>query len=280
MKRQTLLALTVALAALPAGALAGQSDAPAAPPPSPAALEATGAPLPPGYGELPVRSRVIALRARARVQARRLGLRADRRTSLPVSPRLLTSTELRLTRVIGFLAHRRELGLAVDERSVALPHRARHARASRLAREFARVARMATRLGIDHPTMPRPAHTAQGRASQIARWRTVARWLAARSERLRPDERPLGERIPHLRELLCIAGHESRLSWTIATGNGYYGGLQMDRGFQQTYAPALYRTKGTADHWSAAEQMQAAERAIATRGFTPWPNTGRACGLL
>ena len=108
----------------------------------------------------------------------------------------------------------------------------------------------------------------------------MARWLAHRSEILRPDERPLSARIPHYAELMCIAGHESHATWDVSTGNGYYGGLQMDRGFQQAYAPGLYRAKGTADHWTAEEQMRAAERAIATRGFTPWPNTARMCGLL
>ena len=43
----------------------------------------------------------------------------------------------------------------------------------------------------------------------------------------------------------------------------------MDREFQQTYAPELYRAKGTADHWTAEEQMLTAERALPGRGFTP-----------
>ena len=54
----------------------------------------------------------------------------------------------------------------------------------------------------------------------------------------------------------------------------------MDIGFQQTYAPGLYRAKGTADHWTAEQQIRAAGRAVASRGFTPWPNTARMCGLL
>ena len=79
---------------------------------------------------------------------------------------------------------------------------------------------------------------------------------------------------------MCIAEHESHRTWDISTGNGYYGGLQMDRQFQQAYAPGLYRTKGTADNWTAEEQMRTAERARVTRGFHPWPNTARMCGLL
>jgi hypothetical protein len=88
------------------------------------------------------------------------------------------------------------------------------------------------------------------------------------------------ERVPYYDEFMCIAGHESGGRWDVSTGNGYYGGLQMDIGFQRTYAPRLYRAKGTADNWTAEEQIRAAGRAVAARGFTPWPNTARMCGLL
>jgi resuscitation-promoting factor RpfA len=86
--------------------------------------------------------------------------------------------------------------------------------------------------------------------------------------------------VPYYDAFMCIAEHESGGRWDVATGNGYYGGLQMDIGFQRTYAPGLYRTKGTADHWTTEEQIRAAGRAVASRGFTPWPNTARMCGLL
>ena len=53
----------------------------------------------------------------------------------------------------------------------------------------------------------------------------------------------------------------------------------MDVGFQRTYGIELYRAKGTADHWTALEQMWVAERAYQTRGFWPWPNTARILRL-
>ena len=57
--------------------------------------------------------------------------------------------------------------------------------------------------------------------------------------------------------------------WRTRTGNGYYGGLQMDIGFQRAYGPELLRRKGTADRWTAVEQMWVAERAHrGGRGFT------------
>jgi hypothetical protein len=99
------------------------------------------------------------------------------------------------------------------------------------------------------------------------------------SERRRPAERPLSQRVAYYEELICIAEHESGGRWDIATGNGYYGGLQMDRQFQQTYAPRLYRRKGTADNWTREEQLRAAARAVRARGFSPWPTTARICGL-
>ena len=88
------------------------------------------------------------------------------------------------------------------------------------------------------------------------------------------------KRQPHYEAFACIAEHESGGRWDISTGNGYYGGLQMDRGFQRTYAPRLYARKGTADNWTKEEQIRAAGRAVRSRGFTPWSTTARTCGVL
>jgi hypothetical protein len=88
---------------------------------------------------------------------------------------------------------------------------------------------------------------------------------------------------PHRNQWLCIHRYERdpRQGWSTRTGNGYYGGLQMDISFQRTYGPKLLRTKGTANNWSAVEQMWVAERAYKSgRGFYPWPNTARYCGLI
>ena len=83
---------------------------------------------------------------------------------------------------------------------------------------------------------------------------------------------------PNYSAWLCIHRHEG--SWT-DSGGPYYGGLQMDIGFQLRYGRALYARKGTADHWTPLEQIWTAERARASgRGFFPWPNTARACGVL
>jgi hypothetical protein len=77
----------------------------------------------------------------------------------------------------------------------------------------------------------------------------------------------------------CIRSHEAA-SWSTSTGNGYFGGLQMDVPFQKLYGRQLLSAKGTANHWSPSEQIATAIVAYESgRGFGPWPNTARACGL-
>jgi hypothetical protein len=84
---------------------------------------------------------------------------------------------------------------------------------------------------------------------------------------------------PRLSAWLCIHRHEG--PWTANTGTGYYGGLQMDMRFQRTYGAFLLRVKGRAHRWTPTEQVWIAERAYRSgRGFHPWPNTARACGLI
>jgi hypothetical protein len=83
---------------------------------------------------------------------------------------------------------------------------------------------------------------------------------------------------PYASAWRCIHRYEG--SWTDA-GGPYYGGLQMDLGFQRHYGGYLLATKGTADRWTPLEQMWVAARAYRSgRGFYPWPNTARACGLI
>ena len=85
-------------------------------------------------------------------------------------------------------------------------------------------------------------------------------------------------RPPHKSAWLCIHHYEG--AWTDPSPP-YYGGLQMDLGFQRTYGRELLRRKGTANHWTPLEQMWVAERAHRSgRGYYPWPNTARYCGLI
>lgn len=75
----------------------------------------------------------------------------------------------------------------------------------------------------------------------------------------------------------CIHHYEG--SWDANTGNGYYGGLQMDVEFQRDYGASYLRSFGTANHWPRSVQIAVAIDAWLSRGFAPWPNTRRSCGL-
>ncbi len=83
---------------------------------------------------------------------------------------------------------------------------------------------------------------------------------------------------PHKAGWLCIHRYEG--NWSDSS-DPYWGGLQMDRGFMSAYAPAELLRRGWADRWTALEQMWVAERAHRSgRGYWPWPNTARFCGLI
>ena len=124
-----------------------------------------------------------------------------------------------------------------------------------------------------------PGYRAAERTNDPARrLRILKAWKAKAAKRRRQALHP-----PRLTAWLCIHRHERnpRQGWATATGNGFYGGLQMDISFQRTYGRDLLRRKGTANRWTALEQIWVAERAYRSgRGFHPWPSTARSCGLI
>lgn len=87
-----------------------------------------------------------------------------------------------------------------------------------------------------------------------------------------------------VRGLLCI--HHWEGSWT-DPGGPYWGGLQEDISFQTTYGYfgkgrhrySFLRKWGTADHWPMWAQVVSGIHAYFSRGWAPWPNTARMCGL-
>jgi hypothetical protein len=110
-------------------------------------------------------------------------------------------------------------------------------------------------------------------ASAGTREQAYVAWRRTARSTLRRAAHP-----PYLRSWRCIHRYEG--SWRDG-GGPYYGGLQMDLDFQRHYGRYLLTTKGTADRWTPLEQMWVAARAYRSgRGFYPWPNTARACGLL
>jgi hypothetical protein len=86
-------------------------------------------------------------------------------------------------------------------------------------------------------------------------------------------------KIKYLPQWICIHNHEG--AWNANTGNGYYGGLQMDITFMEAYGSDMISKYGGYAHtWSPRDQIIVAERAYDSgRGFGPWPNTRRMCGI-
>jgi len=69
-----------------------------------------------------------------------------------------------------------------------------------------------------------------------------------------------------------LAQCESGGNWSINTGNGYYGGLQFDKGTWDAYGGQQY-----ADYphqASKSQQIAVAENLYADRGDSPWPSCG------
>jgi hypothetical protein len=183
---------------------------------------------------------------------------------------LLCAAALACATVVGALPatapaeDRRLTGAAPDARVVSQIQRYRKEtwRWQRLMR------RPRTPTGFTARRSPDPSY----RQWVLRLWKTRA--VQARRQAHRP---------PRKGAWLCIYRHERhpRMGWRTRTANGFFGGLQMNIDFQRTYAPELLRRKGTADRWSAIEQIWVAERAYRSgRGFHPWPNTARACGLI
>lgn len=76
-----------------------------------------------------------------------------------------------------------------------------------------------------------------------------------------------------------LAQCESGGNWAINTGNGYYGGLQMDMQFWSSYGGPAFASRP--DLASRAQQITVAERARDSgRGYYPWPTCARNLGLI
>jgi hypothetical protein len=148
--------------------------------------------------------------------------------------------------------------------------------------------RVVRRLAGSWRVAPRHAtcwsHVPWRRVCDRARRRLIAhRWLASVAgsllERLFPSHPP-----DDWAEFSCIHSREGAA--TSSTGSGYYGGVQMDIGFQRTYGAEFLARWGAADRWPVWAQVVAARRArdgyggFPARGYGPWPATARACGQL
>jgi hypothetical protein len=114
----------------------------------------------------------------------------------------------------------------------------------------------------------------QLRVERVRSERTIAR-LRRLLHAVRTS--PVSYRSPRQWAWECIHRYEG--AWNDPNAP-YWGGLQMDMNFMRAYGGEFLRRWGTADHWPPGAQMLAADRAWRVRGFNPWPNTARMCGLL
>ena len=75
---------------------------------------------------------------------------------------------------------------------------------------------------------------------------------------------------------MCV--HQGEGAWNSNTGNGFYGGMQFD------YTTWLSNGGGRFAEYahlaSPLEQLTVTWWTWQRRGWYPWPNTARACGLL
>ncbi len=70
----------------------------------------------------------------------------------------------------------------------------------------------------------------------------------------------------------ALAQCESGGNWSINTGNGYYGGLQFDKGTWDAYGGQQYAAYP--HQASKSQQIATAENLYADRGDSPWPTCG------
>lgn len=75
-----------------------------------------------------------------------------------------------------------------------------------------------------------------------------------------------------------LQGCECPPGWHCNTGNGYFGGLQMDMAFWRTYGGLEFAPRP--DLASREQQIVVAERGRADRGYQPWPSCARRLGLI
>ena len=74
-----------------------------------------------------------------------------------------------------------------------------------------------------------------------------------------------------------LAQCESTSRWSANTGNGYYGGVQMDMTFWRRHGGGAYASRP--DLASRNAQIAVAERGLAVQGWSAWPACSRKLGL-
>jgi hypothetical protein len=142
----------------------------------------------------------------------------------------------------------------------------------RLQSVHGRTVALARRAALPVPPPPRLGWRREHLRAQLSKQARVLGRMRSQARR------PLRLRLARFDAWVCIHRHEA--AWN-DTGDPYWGGLQMDRGFMRAYGRDMITRHhgGLADTWTPAEQIVVAERAYHSRGFAPWPQTARSCGV-
>lgn len=135
----------------------------------------------------------------------------------------------------------------------------------------------------NHPSLVRKSSSIARESHKQKRWVHVSLKIAANSlhKLITVSHHAVGG--SDIKIWLCIHSYEG--AWNDNTGNGYFGGLQMNIGFQQTYGSEFLAKYGTANNWPIIDQIIAARRArdgygrYGPRGYTPWPRSSVFCGV-
>ncbi len=214
-------------------------------------------------------------------------------------PEAATPRELRqivdhyrsLTTTYQRIAHRRQTTSAATYRRSASRAYLQwtidlwHSRAERARAEA--LAAVQTRAGVTLPQAPHPGHATAGsdtfrttRSADYRRW-VLHLWQRRAADAALAVSTHGSKRLataPLTAAFMCIHRYEG--PWTANTGNGFYGGLQMDWSFMRRHGADFLAWWGTADRWPVWAQIEAAARAHwSGRGFSPWPNTARYCAF-
>ncbi len=125
---------------------------------------------------------------------------------------------------------------------------------------------------VRHGTSERAATTVAELVPILVRWQHLSSYYRA----------ALARRQPVLAGLRCIHHYEGAWNAVSDSSPTYRGGLQMDRAFERAYGSDVLAAHAgrDADRWSPHDQLMVAMRAYRSMGYTPWPNTAAACGLL
>ena len=116
------------------------------------------------------------------------------------------------------------------------------------------------------------------------RHRAVVLWLDRRASSRRAAPRCLLARAwswYRTGSTQCVVNGEG--GWTSVNPTGKYRGrFQADADFARAYGPAyaLARWGTLVNLWTPDAQVVMGFRGYSARGWSPWPNTARACGLL